>query len=160
MQPPSLKTAALIVAFIASVSTAAAQAPATTTSHAPALTMSGDMALWTVAVKPDKTADFERVLGKLRTALAHSSDPVRRQQAAGWRVLKIEKPLPDGNIAYVHVISPVVKGADYAVLQTLYDELPNERQELYELYKGAFAQNLALSAGSIVMDAGAAVQTQ
>lgn len=160
MQSPSPKIAALVVTFIASVSAAGAQAPATTTSHAPGLTMSGDIALWTVAVKPDKTADFERVLAKLRSALAHSSDPVRRQQAAGWKVMKIDKPLPDGNIAYVHVISPVVKGADYAVLQTLYDELPNERQELYELYKGAFAQNLALSAGSIVMDAGAAVQTQ
>ena len=160
MQPPSLKTAALVVAFIASVSAAGAQAPAATASHPPGLTMSGDIALWTVAVKPDKTADFERVLGKLRAALAHSSDPVRRQQAAGWKVMKIDKPLPDGNVAYVHVISPVVKGADYAVLQTLYDELPNERQELYELYKGAFAQNLALSAGSIVMDAGAAIQTQ
>ena len=64
------------------------------------------------------------------------------------------KALPDGNIAYVDVISPVVQGADYAVLQTLYDELPNERQELYELYRGAFAQNLALSNGSIVMRPG------
>jgi len=48
--------------------------------------------------------------------------------------------------------SPTSQSLDYAALQTLYDELPNERQGWYELYRGAFAQNLALSAGSIVMD--------
>lgn len=26
------------------------------------------------------------------------------QQAAGWTVMKLEKPLPDGNVAYVRVI--------------------------------------------------------
>jgi hypothetical protein len=161
-------TTAIAVALVGSLSIVVAQGQGSTTAqglagapaHPPPFTMSGDIALWTVAVKPDKTADFERVLAKLRSALSHSSDPVRRQQAAGWKVMKIDKPMPDGNIAYVHVISPVVKGADYAVLQTLYDELPDERQELYTLYRGAFAQNLALSAGSIVMDAGTAVATQ
>jgi hypothetical protein len=145
---------AVVVLLLVPVPSARAQTQ-TGGSHPPALTMSGDISLWTVAIKPDKTADFERVLGKLRAALEHSADPKRRQQAAGWRVMKIDKPLPDGNIAYVHVISPVVQGADYAVLQTLYDELPNERQELYDLYRGSFAQNLALSAGSIVMGAAA-----
>lgn len=135
-----------------------AQEHADAPAHAPAFTMSGDIALWTVAVKPDRTADFERVLARLRHALTHSSNPTRRQQATGWKVIKIEKPMPDGNIAYVHVISPVVKGADYAVLQTLYDELPDERQELYQLYRGAFAQNLALSGGAVVMDASAPSQ--
>ena len=168
MKRLGLITTAITIVFVGSLSivsaqehgSAAAQEQASAPAHPPPFTMSGDIALWTVAVKPDKTADFERVLAKLRNALSHSSDPVRRQQAAGWKVMKIEKPMPDGNIAYVHVISPVVKGADYAVLQTLYDELPNEKQELYMLYRGAFAQNLALSAGSIVMDAGTAVATQ
>ena len=168
MKRLGLITTAITIVFVGALSivsaqeqgSAAAQGQASAPAHPPPFTMSGDIALWTVAVKPDKTADFERVLTKLRSALSHSSDPVRRQQAAGWKVMKIEKPLPDGNIAYVHVISPVVKGADYAVLQTLYDELPNEKQELYTLYRGAFAQNLALSAGSIVMDAGTAVATQ
>ena len=168
MQRLGLMTTAITIAFVGVLSIVGAQAQggagaqglASAPAHPPPFTMSGDIALWTVAVKPDKTADFERVLTKLRHALSHSSDPVRRQQAAGWRVMKIDKPMPDGNIAYVHVISPVVKGADYAVLQTLYDELPDERQELYSLYRGAFAQNLALSAGSIVMDAGTAVATQ
>jgi hypothetical protein len=116
------------------------------------LTFHGDVALWTLAIKPDKTADFERVMDRLREALMNSDEPQRREQAKGWRVVRIAKPLPDGNIAYVHVIDPVVEGADYTVMQVLYDELPDERRELYELYRGAFAQNLALGLGDIAVD--------
>jgi hypothetical protein len=119
--------------------------------HTP-LQFDGDIALWTVAVKPDKTADFEAVMQKLRNALQMSSRAERRQQAAGWRIVRLPQPLPDGNIAYVHVVHPIVRGADYTVMQTLYDELPEERQSLYELYRGAFAKNLSLAAGSIVVD--------
>ena len=160
MKPFGLVIIVVMIAGVNSISPVAARAQASVASHPPPFTMSGDIALWTVAVKPDKTGDFEQVLAKLRSALSNSADSTRRQQAAGWKVIKIEKPLPDGNIAYVHVISPVVKGADYAVLQTLYDELPNERQQLYELYRGAFAQNLALSAGAIVMNGAAATTGQ
>jgi hypothetical protein len=108
------------------------------------------VALWTVAIKPDRTADFERIMARLREGLLKSEKPERRQQAAGWRVMKIDKAMPDGNIAYVHLIHPVVPGADYTVMQTLYDEFPDERQALSDLYRGAFAQNLSLVAGNIV----------
>ena len=116
------------------------------------LTFEGDTALWTMAIKPDRTADFEQIMKKLQEALLKSADPQRRQQAAGWRVMKISKPLPDGNIAYVHIVHPVVSGADYTIMQTLYDAYPEERQTLYELYRGAFAQNLSLATGSIAVD--------
>ena len=125
-------------------------------SSAPAhqkLTFEGDTALWTMAIKPDKTADFEQIMKKLHEALLKSADPQRRQQAAGWKVMKISTPLPDGNIAYVHIVHPVVSGADYTIMQTLYDAYPEERQTLYQLYRGAFAQNLSLATGSIAVDA-------
>ena len=88
----------------------------------------------------------------MKAALLQSEDPKRREQAAGWKVMKLEKPLPDGNLAYVHVIQPVVPGVDYAVMQTLYEAFPDERQALYELYRGAFVQNLSLATGHIVLD--------
>ena len=125
-------------------------------SSAPAhqkLTFDGDTALWTVAIKPDKTADFEQIMKKVQEALLKSTDPQRRQQAAGWNVMRISKPLADGNIAYVHIVHPVVSGADYAIMQTLYDAYPEERQALYELYRGAFAQNLSMASGSIAVEA-------
>ena len=116
------------------------------------LTFQGDVALWTVAIKPDKTADFEKVLARVRDALQKSENPQRKQQAAGWRVMRMEKPLPDGNIAYIHIISPVVAGADYTLLKSIYEEFPNESQPVYASYRDAFAQNLALATGSIVID--------
>lgn len=117
-----------------------------------AFTIDGEAALWTVAINPDKTQDFERVMTKLREALSKSQRPERQQLAAGWKLMKIDKPMPDGSIAYVHMISPVVRGADYTILQILYDEFPDERQSLYDLYRGAFAKNMSLVSGAIVVD--------
>jgi hypothetical protein len=116
------------------------------------LAFDGDVALWTVSIKPGRSDEFEKVLTKLRDGLLQSEKPERKQQAAGWKVMRISKPLPDGNIVYVHIINPVVRGADYSVMQTLYDEFPEERQALYELYRGAFAQNLSLATGTVVLD--------
>jgi len=123
---------------------------------APKMTFEGDTALWTVAIKPDKTADFEKIVAKLHEGLAKSDKPERKQQASGWKVMKLAKPLPDGNIAYVHIINPVVPGADYTVMQALYELYPEERQALYELYRGAFAANLSLAVGNMVAPGGAA----
>jgi hypothetical protein len=126
--------------------------------HSPAqkLTFDGDVALWTVAVKPDKGADFEKIMTKLRDAFMKSPQPERRQQIAGWKVVRIDTPLPDGNLAYVHIINPVVRGADYAVMPALYEAYPEERQALYELYRGAFVKNLSVAAGAIAVDLAAA----
>ena len=116
------------------------------------LTFDGDTALWTMAIKPDKTADFEKIMTKVRAALMKSSDPMRRQQAAGWKVMRMTQPLADGTVAYVHIVHPVVKDVDYAIMQTLYDAFPDERQALYEQYRGAFAKNVSLATGSIAVD--------
>src|SRR5688500_3968366 len=78
--------------------------------------LTGDVALWTMAIKADKTSDFEAVMTKLRDGLTKSAKPERRQQAAGWRVLKVPQPMPDGTVAYVHVINPVVPNADYTIM--------------------------------------------
>ena len=45
-------------------------------------------------------------------------------------------------------------GTDYAIMQTLYDAFPEERQTLYDLYRGAFAQNVSLATGNVVLDLG------
>lgn len=116
------------------------------------LTFPGDVALWTVAIKPDKTAAFEQIMARVRDALAKSPDAERQRQAAGWKVMKIEKPLPDGNIAYVHVISPVEHDADYTIMQILYEAFPDERQALYETYRDAFAANLSIANGPVAVN--------
>lgn len=127
-------------------------AQAATNASPQKLTFQGDVALWTVAIKPDKTSKFEQIMTRVREALAKSPDTARQRQAAGWKVMRIEKPLPDGNIAYIHVISPVIHDADYTVMQILYDAFPDERLALYEIYRDAFAANLSLATGPVAVD--------
>jgi hypothetical protein len=118
------------------------------------LTFDGDTAIWTVAIRPDKTADFERVMTRLREALINSSNPLRRRQAEGWTLVRLSMPLPGGNTGYMHMLQPVVPDVDYSVMRTLYEELPDERQALYELYRGAFAGNIAVAVGDVAIDLG------
>ena len=61
-------------------------------------------------IKPDKTADFEAVMGKLKEALQKSDKPERKQQAASWKVFKSPDPAAGGNVLYVFVIDPVGEG--------------------------------------------------
>ena len=155
----SIHAAAVVLVLAGSGAAARAQQPAAQPAQTPAakpeqskLTFDRNTAIWTVAIKPDKTADFERVMERLHAALMNSQNAQRREQARGWRVMRMEQPLPDGTIAYIHMINPVVAGADYTVMQSLYDEVPDERQALYELYRAAFAKNLALMVGDVVVD--------
>ena len=126
--------------------------PAAAQQAQQALTLEGKVALWTVAIKADKTGDFETIMAKLRDGLSHSTKPERRQQAAGWKIMRVGNALPDGTVAYVHIIDPVVPGADYTIMQVLYEEFPDERQKLYEMYRGAFGKNLSMATGTIALD--------
>lgn len=117
-----------------------------------ALTFNGDTALWSIAIKPDKTADFEQIMMRVGEALLKSDAPQRKQQAAGWKVIKGLTPMPDGNVVYTHLIDPVVRGADYAILNILYEGFPAEKTELYELYVGAFGAALPGATGNVAVD--------
>jgi hypothetical protein len=130
-----------------------ATAPATnTTARENAMTFSGDTALWSVAIKPDKTHDFEQIMIRLRQALQESKNPDRQHQAAGWKVVRLDTPLPNGSVVYLHMIHPVVPGADYSVMRALYDAFPDERQALYDLYRNAFDRNVSLAKGTVSVD--------
>jgi hypothetical protein len=108
------------------------------------LTFDGDTAIITVAIRPDKTADFEQIMKDVGVALMKSDKPERKQQAAGWKVVKSVTPLKDGNIAYMHVIDPVVKGADYTILTILYEGNtdPAAQRALFEKYRDSFVTGL------------------
>ncbi len=99
----------------------------------------GDVALVTMLIKPDKTADFEYVLGRLKEALAKSEKPERKQQAAGWHVFKSAQKTQDGNVIYIMRIDPVVKGAEYDISMLISEVFPVEVQEIFAKYKEAFA---------------------
>ena len=106
--------------------------------------LTGDAGLIFFPVKPERSADFEKIMEKLKEALAASEDPARREQAAGWKVFKAVEPGPNNTALYVFLIDPAVKGGDYAFWKTLYDTFPAEVQELYRLYNAATAGGQSL----------------
>src|SRR5438309_3166450 len=94
-------------------------------------------------IKPDKTADFEAVMAKLKEALQKSDKPERKQQAAGWKIFK--SPDPAGaNVLYVYVIDPSVKGADYQVSNIITEAFGAgpETNDLLKKYAEAYAQGM------------------
>lgn len=130
---------------------AAAQAAPAQAAPAPAARVfTGDAGLMFNVIKADKTADFEMVIGKLKEAFAKIEDPVRKQQAAGWRVFKQAEPLPNGSILYVFLIDPPVKDADYTVSKVLAEAFPVEVQELFKVYSGAYAGGVTLANYTLV----------
>ena len=126
--------------------TAFAQAPQKTT-------FTGDSVVLMYAINQGKEAEYEKVLASLKAALAKSTDPSAKQQAAGWKVFKSEKPLSADGPTYIHVISPVVKDADYSILNIVYSvSNDDEKRAFYDMYRGAVNKALSLIQGSAVAD--------
>ncbi|HEX3701689.1 MAG TPA: hypothetical protein VHU82_00065 [Vicinamibacterales bacterium] len=141
--------AGVMVASTAYAQTPPAQ-PAQQAQAAPAArTFGSDAGMVLNFIKPDKTADFEAIITKLKEALQKSDKPERKQQAASWKVFKSPDQAAGGNVLYVFVIDPAVKGADYTVSTILAEAFPQDVQTLYKQYADAYAQgqnfvNLAL----------------
>ena len=104
-------------------------------------------------IKPDKTADFEAVMAKLKEALEKSEKPERKQQAAGWKVFKSADPA-GANVLYVFVIDPSVKGADYQVSNIIAEAFPTEANELLKKYAEAYAQGMNILNLSLLQNLG------
>ena len=145
-----------LMAGLLSATAAQAQAPA---QQAPAAVSQqrlfpNDGGMVLIFIKPDKTADFEMVMGKLKEALMKSEKPERKQQAAGWKVFK--SPDPAGaNTLYVFVIDPSLKGADYQVSNIIAEAFPPaEANDILKKYADAFAQGMNIVNLNMIQDLG------
>lgn len=99
----------------------------------------GDTALVLNYVLADKAADFESVMARVKEALGKSERPVRRQQAANWRIFRTSGPAPPGKVVYLFAMMPPLKGADYTISTILTEELPaEEAKELSRKFVEAF----------------------
>jgi len=107
-------------------------------------------------IKPDKTGDFEEVMGKLKEALMKSDKPERKQQAAGWKIFKSPDPAQGGNVLYIFIIDPVLKGADYQVSNILVEGLGNNAttNELYKKYADSYATGMNIVNLQLLSDLG------
>jgi hypothetical protein len=105
-------------------------------------------------IKPDKTADFEAIVAKVKEALQKSANPQRKQQAASWRVFKSPDPAAGGAVLYVFIVDPVVKGADYTVSTILGEAFPDELAALYKTYSEAYSTGQNFVNLSLIADLG------
>jgi hypothetical protein len=130
--------AAVVAMVMLCGAAASAQEPAKPEPAKPVFTIGGEAAIITMLIKPDKTADFELVLTRLKEALHKSENPRRREQAAGWKVFKSSQ-FAQGNAVYIMRIDPVVKDEEYDITRLIAEVFPVEVQELFLKYKDAFA---------------------
>jgi len=93
------------------------------------------------AVRPERVADFEKLIGYLQNALATSSDATVRAQAEGWRVFKAAETGPNGVVLYVFMFDPTVPSADYGLGRILASAYPDQTklQEIWKLYTDSLA---------------------
>lgn len=119
------------------------QAPATAVVQPavqPALALDGPVAMVFHVVKADKGPEFEQLFARLRAGLAASPSDVRRQQVAGWRLLKQNAPTAEGHFIYVSVIDPVVPTQEYDLARLLAEAYPDEGAALYQVLLGSHVQ--------------------
>jgi hypothetical protein len=120
-----------------------AQQPAAQQAAPQAVSFAGDGGVVFWQVKPDKTADFEYVMGRYREALEKSEDATKKQVATGLRIYRTspwaapgaKEPDPGQNVLYLFIAEPAVRDADYssaAILKLLYEAFPSEGQDLYK----------------------------
>jgi hypothetical protein len=100
--------------------------PAPAQPAGPMLPMSSDAGLILFTVKADGAADFEAFMTKVKEALEKSPKPEYKQMAAGWKLYKGLEGAEAGQVLYVAVVDPAVKGVDYDPLKIVREVMPTE----------------------------------
>jgi hypothetical protein len=104
-------------------------------------------------IKPDKTADFDMIVAKLKEALQKSPKPERKQQAASWKVFRATEAGANNSVLYVFIIDPSVKGADYTVSNILSEAFPPDQVvALFKQYAESYASGQNLLNLTLVSD--------
>jgi hypothetical protein len=135
---PRLAALVLAVAFVlGAVSLSFAQAaPAQAAAPAKAtLEFKNDAGLIIFYIKPEKTADFEDLMTKLKDGLAKMDAPEAKQQAASLKLFK--NPVQSGATVAVYVLfaDPAVKNVEYWFLPILYKAYPADGQALFQKWQ-------------------------
>jgi hypothetical protein len=115
-----------------------ASAAAQTTAVPAVRRFTSDAGMMFSLIKPDKTADFEAVMARVKEALGKSQDPKRKQQAQNWVVFKATEPAMGGNVLYIWWMDPPAKDADYTISSILAEAFPTEVQDLWAKYTACF----------------------
>ena len=123
----------------------AAAQPAPAAPKVPFTTPAG---ILLVQIKPDKTADFEEMVGKLKAGFAKTQDATLKSQAAGFKVYKSAEPF-GANALYVVQLEPTVPNSEYELFNMLLRTMTPEEQraegvaDMWKRYADAFAAGLS-----------------
>ena len=126
---------------------AAAPAPAPEVA-APKVPFATPAGILLVRIKPDKTADFEEMVKKLRAGFAKTQDETLKKQAAGFKVYKSTEPFGPDTL-YVVFLEPTVPNSEYELFNMLLRTMtPDEQRDpaakaMWERYAGAFSAGLS-----------------
>ncbi len=118
---------------------AAAPAPAQESQ----LSAKSSPAIFLNVVKPDKTADFEAAMAKIKEALGKTDKPELKKLADGWSVYKVGETTQPGSqgVIYLWVLSPADVGSAYDPGKIIYDVFPRaEADEIFNKLKDSYAQ--------------------
>jgi len=105
------------------------------------LTAKSSPAMFLNIIKPDKVADFEAAMNKIKEALAKTDKPELKKLADGWQVLKVGETTAAGspNVIYLWLINPAEVGAAYDPGKIIYDALPRaEADEVFNKLKDSY----------------------
>jgi len=90
-------------------------------------------------VRPDKTADFEKLVAAVRTTLESSTDAKLQAIAKGLHFYRAAEPGPGNSVVYVFLVDPTVPGEDYGLGRILSAGSTDTAalQEIWKLYTGS-----------------------
>jgi hypothetical protein len=97
-----------------------------------------------VQVKPDQTAAFEEMVGKLKTGTAAATDP-QIKQAGQVKAFRSAEPGPGGNVFYILLYDPATPGTEYNWLDVINKTMTPDQQrdpatrEAFLKYAGSVA---------------------
>jgi hypothetical protein len=133
-------------------STSTAQPPAAQAAPpapaAPKIPFTTPAGILLVQIKPDKTAVFEEMFGKLKAGFTKTQDETIKKQAAGLKVYKSTEPFGP-NALYVVLVDPAVASSEYDLFQMLSKTMTPEElrapetADMWKRYIDAFAAGLS-----------------
>lgn len=134
----------LVMATAQQAPPAASQAAAPQAARGPAIAFASEAGLLLSPILAAQTDVFEDVMAKVRDGLEKSTDPIHKQQAAGWKIYKSADPF-QGHTLYVSVMDPAVRGAEYNVFEILKETMADaEARMLFEQFRSAFGTTQSL----------------
>ena len=93
-------------------------------------------------IKPDKAAEWEGILDKVKEGLKASEKPERKAQAASWKVYKVsEQPVKEA-VLYMWILEGAPTDQEYSMTKLMQELFPKEAVDLYKQYSDSYVPPL------------------